>query len=203
MTKIKICGLSREADVEYVNEARPDFCGFIINYPKSKRNVSPDTVRRLSSGLSDGIQPVGVFVNENINLVASLLRDGTLFACQLHGNEDEDYISRLRCVTDKPIIKAFRVKSRAELDLAAVCTADFVLLDSGAGSGVTFDWSLLSGFPRPYFLAGGLNDGNIAAALDTLHPYAVDISSGVETDGVKDRDKILRAVAAVRKNNIL
>ncbi|MCD7776783.1 MAG: phosphoribosylanthranilate isomerase [Firmicutes bacterium] len=198
MTKIKICGLSRSEDIDYVNEARPDFCGFVINVKKSRRCVSPDTVRSLVSRLSDGILPIGVFVNEDAAAVASLLEDGTLYAAQLHGDEDEEYIKSLRQLTDKPIIRAFRVKSREDIAAAEKCSADYILLDSGAGSGVTFDWSIISGISRPYFLAGGLGAENISSAIEKLHPFAVDMSSGVETNGLKDRQKIMDAVAAVR-----
>ncbi|MCD8375299.1 MAG: phosphoribosylanthranilate isomerase [Oscillospiraceae bacterium] len=203
MTKIKICGLSREADIAYVNEAKPDYCGFIIDFPKSHRSVSPARVRELVGALDAGIAPVGVFVNAAPELVADMLRDGTLALAQLHGGEDEDYISRLRRLTDKPLIKAFKIKSAADLPPAAACSADYVLLDSGAGSGETFDWSLLRGFPRPFFLAGGLGPENLRRAIAEVQPMAVDMSSGVETDKIKDREKILAAVAAVRESEAL
>lgn len=194
--RIKICGLSRPEDIDYVNEAKPDFCGFVINFPKSIRNTTPDQVRALRSRLSHEIVPVGVFVNQPVDLVAELLRDGTISMAQLHGNEDDDYIRRLKLSGDYPVIKAFTVKT---MHTAAKCVADYVLLDQGMGSGQTFPWELIGKMERPFFLAGGLGSDNLTEALDKVRPWAVDLSSKVETDGVKDRNKIQAAVQAVRR----
>ncbi len=199
MTKIKICGLSRPCANEYVKEAQPDYSGLIIGVPKSRRNLSPDTVRELRALLRPEIIPVGVFVNAPQEEILRLTQDGTLSMVQLHGQETGAYIASLREKTDLPIIKAFSVTSPADISAAEESPADHILLDNGSGgTGQVFDWSRLSGIRRPYILAGGLGPDNLAAAVGQLHPWAVDLSSGVETDGKKDRGKILAAVEAVR-----
>lgn len=188
MTKVKLCGLSRESDIAAVNKLKPDLVGFVFA-KKSKRYVSPEQAAALKSLLAPGILAAGVFVNEPVEAVAELLDHGVIDVAQLHGSEDDDYIARLRALTDKPIFRAFKVKSEADL----------VLLDSGAGTGKTFDWSLVRSVQRPYFLAGGLDPDNVADAIAALHPYGVDVSSGIETDGVKDESKMAAFVAAARK----
>ena len=199
MTKIKICGLSRPCDIEYVNEAKPDFCGFIINVPKSKRNVSPDTVRQLVKNLSPDVKPVGVFVNAPMDEIAALTEDGTLAYVQLHGKEDEAYIAALRERIHVPIIQAFKVTCPEDVAHAQQSSADYILLDNGSGgTGKTFDWSHLRDITRPYILAGGLGPDNLGLAISQLAPWGVDLSSGVETDGFKDNNKVLAAVQAVR-----
>ena len=199
MTKIKICGLSRPCDIEYVNEAKPDFCGFIINVPKSKRNVSPDTVRQLVKNLSPDVKPVGVFVNAPMDEIAALTEDGTLAYVQLHGKEDEAYIAALREKIHVPIIQAFKVSCPEDVAHAQQSSADYILLDNGSGgTGKTFDWSHLRDITRPYILAGGLGPDNLGLAVSQLAPWCVDFSSGVETDGFKDKNKVLAAVQAVR-----
>ncbi len=200
MTKIKICGLYRPEDVDYVNEAKPDWCGFIINFPRSHRNLTPDRVRELRSHLDPGVTPVGVFVDSPVETVAALLNDGTISIAQLHGREDEGYIAALRKMSPGCTVwKAFKVRAPADLAAANASTADLVLLDNGYGTGEPFDWSLAGGVTRPYILAGGLTPENIPDAVRTLRPWGLDISSGVETDRKKDLQKILAAVAAARK----
>lgn len=199
MTKIKICGLSRLCDISYVNEAQPDYCGFIINVPKSRRNISVPQLASLRSQLKDTILPVGVFVNEPLSQVAELLNQGLISLAQLHGDEDEAYLQALRQLTSAPIIKAFTLSSPEDAMKANASSADYILADSGAGSGRTFDWSLLKHLRRPYILAGGLTPANIPQAIQKLHPWAIDLSSGVESQGVKDREKIREAVAACRQ----
>lgn len=204
MTKIKLCGLSRPEDMDFVNAARPDWCGFIVNFPASHRSVTPDRVRTLRAGLAPDIAPVGVFVDQPVEAVAALLLDGTLSAAQLHGQEDAAYLAALRAAAPGfPLWKAFRVRTPADVVAANASPADLVLLDSGAGSGQTFDWSLLSAVRRPYLLAGGLTPETIPAAVAALHPFGVDLSSGVETDRVKDREKMIAAVQAARKDDLL
>lgn len=198
MTKIKLCGLSRQCDIEWANELRPDYIGFIF-WSKSKRNISPEKARELKAMLSPDIKAVGVFVNEPIENVAALLSDNIIDIAQLHGSEDEEYITKLRTLTDKPIIKAFLLKSKDDAQKAEKSTADAVLLDSGTGTGTSFDWSLLKDISRPYFLAGGLCPENVADAIDKLSPFAVDVSSGIETDNFKDKNKMAAFVNAVRK----
>jgi phosphoribosylanthranilate isomerase len=145
------------------------------------------------------IQSVGVFVNEKPETVVKLLQDGTIDIAQLHGAEDEEYIIQLRQLTDKPIIKAFRIETASDIEKALQSTADYLLLDSGAGTGTVFDWKLIQNIKRPYFLAGGLDADNAAEAVNTLRPYALDVSSGIETSGLKDKSKMAAFVSAVRK----
>lgn len=198
MTKIKLCGLSRQCDIEWANELKPDYIGFIF-WSKSKRNVSPERAKELKALLSPNIKAVGVFVDEPIENIAKLLSDNIIDLAQLHGSEDEEYIARLRTLSDKPIIKAFLLKSKEDAKRAEKSTADHILLHSGMGTGKGFDRSLLKNISRPYFLAGGLYPENVGIAVDTLSPYAVDVSSGIETDNFKDRNKMAAFVNAVRK----
>lgn len=198
MTKIKLCGLSRPCDIQTANELMPEYIGFVFA-PKSKRYIDPQKAARLKGLLSSEIRAVGVFVDEAPGTVAALLNSGVIDIAQLHGGEDEAYIQSLRQRTDQPIIKAFQIKSRRDLAEAKACTADHILLDSGAGTGNVFDWSVLQDVKRPYFLAGGLSPDNVGDAVRLLHPYAVDVSSGIETDGYKDEEKAAAFIAAVRK----
>lgn len=200
--RIKICGLSREEDILYVNEVRPDYAGFVINYPMSHRSISPERLIQLSASLATGIIPVGVFVDEDIDIVASLLNSGAIYAAQLHGAEDDKYISQLRVrAPGKEIIKAFKIRSAVDIATAQNSTADMILLDNGYGTGKCFDWSLIGDIERTFILAGGLTLENIPSAIEKFHPYAVDISSGVETENVKDRMKIIEAVAAAHRED--
>lgn len=202
MTKIKLCGLSRPCDIETANELKPDYIGFVFA-PKSKRYVTYEKATELKSRLSPEIQAVGVFVNEHLQNVANLLQNGIIDMAQLHGDEGEDYIAQLRLLADKPIIRAFRIETASDMKTAEQSTADYILLDSGAGTGTVFDWGLAKSIGRPYFLAGGLDARNVADAVRALHPFAVDVSSGIETDGAKDKIKMAAFVAAVRKENRL
>lgn len=199
MTKIKICGLYRDADVDYVNEATPDFAGFILDFPKSHRNLTPEEAAALRRRLAPGIRAVGVFVDRPVEAVAAAAETVGLDVIQLHGHEDGAYIAALREKTSCAVWKAFKVRSAADLAAAETCGADEVLLDNGYGTGAAFDWSLAAGFHRPFLLAGGLTPENIPEAIRTMRPLLVDISSGVETDKKKDRDKILAAVRAARQ----
>ena len=133
MKKIKICGLSRMADIEAVNAVKPEYCGFVIDFPKSKRNVDKETVKKLSAALEREIVPVGVFVDKSPEDVALLLNSSVILAAQLHGSEDNEYIKRLRALTDKEIWQAFRITSRKDIEKAYNSKADFVLLDAGQG----------------------------------------------------------------------
>ena len=200
MTRIKLCGLSRCCDIEAANELKPEYVGFVFAQ-KSKRYITTEKARELKRILSPDIQTVGVFVKEKPECVAALLNKGIIDIAQLHGGEDEDYMNKLRQLTDKPIIKAFRITSAVDIDKAEQCRADYVLLDSGAGTGTVFDWELIQNIKRPYFLAGGLSPENAEDAVKKLTPYAVDVSSGIETDGVKDKYKMAAFIAAVRKED--
>jgi len=201
MTKIKFCGLTRTGDIEAANELKPDYIGFVF-WPKSKRAVTAGEAKILKSKLDPSIKAVGVFVDEDMEAVKSLLDGGIIDIAQLHGHEDEDYISGLKKASGKPVIKAFRIRSEEDIRKAEASPADLVLLDAGMGDGVTFDWSLIKNTGRPYFLAGGLDPDNAADAVRTLHPYALDVSSGIETDGLKDTNKMAAFAASVRKEDI-
>lgn len=202
MTKIKLCGLKTLSDVEAVNELLPEYVGFVFA-PKSKRYISPAQAEKFRGALSKKISAVGVFVNENLQIVAELLNKGIIDAAQLHGNESEAYIKNLRGLTHKAIIKAFQINTASDVLAAEKSSADFILADSGAGSGKVFDWILLKNLRREYFLAGGLNPDNVADAIKILNPFAVDVSSGIETDGRKDFGKMKSFTKAVRKENFL
>ena len=198
-TRIKICGLTRPEDIRAVNEAKPDFAGFIVEFPKSQRNVTVDQLRQLRKKLDESILPVGVFVNAPVELPAQLLNEGTIALAQLHGQEDEAYIRQLKTMTDQLLIKAFSIKTEEDVKRAIRSEADYILLDQGAGgTGETFDWNLVPAIKRPWFLAGGLGCDNLETAIKMLHPWAADLSSSVETDGHKDPDKIAKAVQTVR-----
>ena len=192
MTKIKLCGLTRPEDIAAANTLEPDFVGFVFA-PKSRRCVTAEQAKALRNHLLPSIQAVGVFVDEEPEQVAALLESETI------GREDEGYLERLRALTEKPIIQAFPIKTPKDLEQAQASSADNILLDSGAGIGIPFDWTLLKNFRRPYFLAGGLGPDNVAQAIRTLHPWGVDVSSGIETGGVKDFHKMAAFAAAVRK----
>ena len=198
MTRIKLCGLKRTCDVEWANESLPEYIGFVFA-KKSKRYVTPKEAEALKKGLHKSIKAVGVFVDEEPESIAELCRQGVIDMVQLHGSEDENYISNLRGIVECPIMKAFCIMTEQDIQRAKKSSADFVLLDSGKGSGSTFDWRLLQGMERRYFLAGGLAPENVTAAIKALQPYGVDASSSLETDGYKDKEKMKAFVEAVRK----
>ena len=211
---IKLCGMRRREDIEAANAVLPNLVGFILS-PGYRRSVALSDALALIEELDPRIAHVGVFVNEPIEAVARFTHafdfDGGDAArtvmVQLHGNEDDNYIERLRHAMAYPgwmgipIIKAFAVRSREDVARAEASAADYVLLDNGTGTGEAFDWSLLEGVARPYFLAGGLGPGNVADAIARLHPFGVDMSSGIETDGWKDPAKMRAAVRAVRDHD--
>lgn len=202
-TKIKLCGMFRSCDIEYVNEAQPDYIGFIVDFPKSHRSLSPDAAERLREKLRLGIKAVGVFVDAPIATPADMAKRGVIDLIQLHGQEDADYIARLRTFTDAPIIKAVKVTSAEDVSRAQTLGTDFLLLDSGTGTGKMFDHGLVDPerITTPFFLAGGLTPENCAQAARAMRPFAVDMSSGIETDRKKDRAKILAAVLAIRESD--
>lgn len=196
--KIKICGLFRNQDTEYANIAEPDYIGFV--FAESRRKVTPEKALELKKNLNPEIKAVGVFVNQNKNLIAELVRNKIIDIIQLHGSEDNTYISELRELTgDTPIIKAVSVKSTEDILKSAEYISDFILLDNGkGGTGEKFDWNLIEKNHR-IFLAGGVNPDNISEAIK-LNPYCIDVSSGAETNGLKDKDKMIQLVRAVRNN---
>lgn len=203
MTKVKICGLSRIEDIEYCNELLPDYIGFILGFPKSKRNVSFEQAKLLKSKLDSSIKSVGVFVNADIDYICSLCDANITDYVQLHGNEDDDYILRLKSKVDKPIIKAVRVQSKEDILSAETLNCDYLLLDTYVkdaigGSGIAFDWSIIPNISKPYFLAGGLNANNVSKAIAMCNPYAVDVSSSVEDGAYKSKQKIAEFISAVK-----
>lgn len=200
MTKIKICGLTRPEDIAAVNALMPDCIGFVF-WPGSSRCVSRGQAEELKGLLRDDITAVGVFVDEDISVVSGLMNDGIVDAAQLHGSESDAYINELKKLTGKPVIRSFRIGSAADAEEAEKSPADMILLDSGAGSGKTFDWDLLRNINRKYILAGGLSAGNVGRAIEKLSPYGVDVSSMVETNGRKDQAKVAEFISAVRKEN--
>ena len=195
-TRIKICGLSRIEDIAVANELLPDYIGFVF-WERSKRNVTKLEAAELKRNLDKRIKAVGVFVDAEIDYIADLINCGIIDVAQLHGSESETYIKKLRDrlaneagSTPCRIIKAFNVNQMTSFEDAENSSADYIMLDSGKGTGITHDWSRLKGLSRPYFLAGGLDPENVSEAVKSLNPFAVDVSSGVETDGVKDASKM-------------
>ena len=202
--KIKLCGMFRDCDINYANEAKPDYVGFILDFPKSHRNIDAETARRLRSRLDTGIKAVGVFVNSPETTCAEYANCGIIDVIQLHGDEDADFIRRLRELTSAPIIKAAKIRTPEDIGRVQALGADYVLLDNGTGTGEMFDHSLLDGaeIRQPFFLAGGLTPENLRQAAESVRPYCVDLSSGVETDRLKDREKMLEAVRVIRELEI-
>lgn len=198
-TLVKICGLMRPEDADALNAAQPDFAGFILS-AGFRRSIDRGQAQAISARLNPTIVPVGVFVDDDLQVIADFVNEGIIRVVQLHGSEDEAYLASLReLLPDTPIVKAFKVREAADVKRANASSADWVLLDNGQGTGEAFDWSVLAAAKRPYLLAGGLGPGNVERAVRELHPRAVDMSSGVETDGRKDPEKIAQAVASVRK----
>ncbi len=201
MTKIKICGLTRVQDIEAVNRWRPDYIGFV--FAKSKRQITSCQANMLKDKLSPDIKAAGVFVNASVQMIVSLFNAGVIEIVQLHGDEDEDYIKELKEALKCPVIKAVSVRSKEQILSAEHLDCDFLLLDTyhkgkRGGSGIAFDHALIPALTKPYFLAGGLNNCSIGRAILDNHPYGVDISSGVETDGVKDERKIKEIIETIR-----
>jgi indole-3-glycerol phosphate synthase/phosphoribosylanthranilate isomerase len=200
-TKVKLCGMFRDDDIAAVNEAHPDYVGFV--FAESKRKVTVEQAKIMKNMLNPEIQAIGVFVDEKVGIISQIASKGIIDMIQLHGDESEDYISTLRLLTDRPIIKAFKVSSKKDIALANASSADLVLLDADVsnmvgGTGQKFDHTLLLGMNRRYVLAGGLNEDNIQDVVEEYHPYCVDVSSGAETEGLKDPVKIKEIVRRVR-----
>ncbi len=191
MVKIKICGIRRLEDIEMVNKYKPDYIGFV--FADSKRKVSHELASQLKANLSPDIISVGVFVNESEDEILKLYADGIIDIAQLHGGESEDYIKYLKDNTNDElkIIKAIEMSEDEDLSVHDNSQADYLLLDSGKGSGKTFDWRLIrKDLKKKFFLAGGINSSNINNAIEEFNPFAIDLSSSLETDGYKDENKI-------------
>jgi phosphoribosylanthranilate isomerase len=201
MTKIKLCGLKHAQDIDTANLLKPDYVGFVFAQ-NSRRAVLDGEAADLRARLDPSIRTVGVFVKEPLDHIEQLLLNGIIDVVQLHGGEDMAYIQQLRARTDKPIWKAFSMNAREDAFFAQQSMADLVLLDSSdGGSGTLFSWGLLDEISRPYFLAGGLTPENVKDAVKMLDPYGVDVSSGIETNGRKDPEKMKAFVSAVRRAN--
>lgn len=194
---VKICGLMSSVDAIYANMAGPDMVGMVFSRGR-RRTVTKDQAAQICSMLGS-IQRVGVFVDEEPQYIADIVDSGLVDTVQLHGVDD----SRFKAVRDAvsvPIIRAYIVKSKEDVQSAASSEADHIILDAGMGSGKTIDWSLLEDVGFPYILSGGLDPSNVLEAIRRLHPAGVDVSSGVETDGIKDPTKMTSFVYAARGN---
>ena len=197
MAKIKLCGLKRACEIEWVNELKPNYVGFVFS-KKSRRYVNPGEAGKLKAMLHSSIKAVGVFVDAKPEVIAGMAELEVIDAVQLHGSEDEAYLRELKRRIKIPVFQAFRITSAEDVKRAEVSSADMVLLDAGAGCGEVFDWNLLKDMKRPYFLAGGLTPENVSQAIKSLRPYGVDASSSLETEGLKDSIKMAAFVEAVR-----
>lgn len=206
MTKIKICGMRSARDIEIVNEYLPDYAGFV--FAPGKRQVNDQLADEMRKALNPLVLAVGVFVNEPLEHIEGLVRQGIIQLVQLHGDEDGSYLHRLKCQIDSPIIKAVRVQKREQILNAFCLPCDYLLLDAYekgqyGGAGKRFSTELIpADMKKPWFLAGGLNPDNAAAAIEETAPWGVDVSSGVETEGIKNFDKIRDFITNVRQREI-
>ena len=206
--KIKTCGLFREEDINYANELKPDYIGFV--FAESKRKVGVEKAYNLKNKLDKEIKSVGVFVNDNLDFILNLIKDKIIDIVQLHGNEDNDFLDNLKTKTNAKIIKFIPVENAESILNSLNIISDFILLDNlKGGAGKTFNWNYLKeafelnnnlkkNFNEKYFLAGGLNKENIGEALK-FNPYCVDLSGGLETDGIKDYEK-MKYIINITKN---
>lgn len=206
--KIKTCGLFREEDINYANELKPDYIGFV--FAESKRKVGVEKAYNLRNKLDKEIKSVGVFVNDNLDFILNLIREKIIDIIQLHGNEDNDFLDNLKTKTNAKIIKFIPVENADSILNSLNIFSDFILLDNlKGGVGKTFNWNYLKEafelnkkfievFNKKYFLAGGLNKENINEALK-FNPYCVDLSGGLETDGIKDFEK-MKYIINITKN---
>lgn len=208
--KIKLCGMMRHCDIEFANAAMPDYVGFV--FADTRRRITAGQAANFRAMLCSEIQAVGVFVDADVAYAGRLLKEGIIDIAQLHGNEDAAYISRLREISDTPVIKAVKVTCAEDILRASELDVDYLLLDTyrkgvPGGTGERFDWDIIDAVRgdkgeqeicgKPFFLAGGLNLNNLKDAA-AVEPYGLDISTGIETDGYKDRDKMIESVQIVR-----
>lgn len=204
MIKVKICGIKTKGEAEILNRWQPDFAGFV--FAEGKRQISLEKAIELKAILSPQIKTVGVFVNAPLEQAARAAERGAIDFIQLHGQEEDSYMEALRNYTDKPLIKALRVRTREDILQGEKLPCDYLLLDtyvkgSWGGSGQAFDWSLIPPIEKPYFLAGGLTGENVELAMNLAAPFALDVSSGVEGPDGKDGEKIREFIDKVRKNH--
>ena len=207
--KVKMCGISKVETIPAVVEAKPDYMGLV--FAPSKRQVTVDQAKILVEELhrgyakkygsdtehdkNDTIKTVGVFVNETVDNLVTIANEANLDAVQLHGDEDEAFIQSLKERTNVEVWKAIQIRTAADTEKWIDSSADMLLFDAyhkdeRGGTGDVFDWSCLDEFERPFMLAGGIDSTNVARAIRTVRPYGIDISSGIETNGVKDDEKI-------------
>lgn len=215
--KVKMCGISKVETIPAVVEAKPDYMGLV--FAPSKRQVTVDQAKTLVEELhkqytkrynngaeqsnNDEIKTVGVFVNETLDNLVSIATEANLDVVQLHGDEDEAFIQSLKERTNVEVWKAVQIRSAADAEAWIDSSADMLLFDAyhkdeRGGTGEVFDWSCLDEFERPFMLAGGIDSANVARAIRTVRPYGIDISSGIETEGVKDDEKIKAFTNIVR-----
>lgn len=215
--KVKMCGISKVETIPAVVEAKPDYMGLV--FAPSKRQVTVDQAKTLVEALhkqytkrynngteqsnNDEIKTVGVFVNETLDNLVTIATDANLDVVQLHGDEDEAFIQSLKERTSVEVWKAVQIRSAADAETWIDSSADMLLFDAyhkdeRGGTGEVFDWSCLDEFERPFMLAGGIDSTNVARAIRTVRPYGIDISSGIEIDGVKDDEKIKAFTNIVR-----
>lgn len=200
MVKVKICGLRRKEDIEYANELKPDYVGFV--FAKSKRQIEVEQALDLISLLDKEIKTVGVFVNEPVENALKIAQTLNLDVLQFHGDETQDYIDNFKNFT---VWKAIRIKDKEDLEKTKQFKVNSFVFDTltkneYGGTGKTFNWEVLKGFELnvPIILAGGLNENNVEEAIRIVNPYAVDVSSGVETEGYKDFKKLKSFIEKVR-----
>lgn len=192
MAKIKICGMRRDEDIDFANSLRPDYIGFVLT-EGFRRSITPETAARLKKRLGGGIKAVGVFVNDSTDNINLLFERNVIDIAQLHGDESPEYCKMIKA----PIIKYFNC-SNGEPDDLDKYDVDYFLFDSGTGTGRAFDWSNIPKTDKPFFLAGGISESNVKQAIDTAKPFAVDVSSSVETNGYKDYKKMKRFMEMAR-----
>ena len=200
--KVKMCGISKVETIPAVVEAKPDYMGLV--FASSKRQVTVEQAKTLVEVLHKqckaqndtvSIKTVGVFVNETLDNLVTIANEANLDVVQLHGDEDEAFIQSLKERTNVEVWKAIQIRSAADAAAWIDSSADMLLFDAyhkdeRGGTGDVFDWSCLDTFERPFMLAGGIDSTNVARAIRTVRPYGIDISSGIETNGVKDDEKI-------------
>ena len=219
--KVKMCGISKIETIPAVIEANPDYMGLV--FAPSKRQVTVDQAKSLVKELhkqygnrysrdevqcsndvvQEFIKTVGIFVNETLDNLVTIATEVNLDAVQLHGDEDEAFIQSLKERTNVEVWKAVQIRSAADAETWIDSSADMLLFDAyhkdeRGGTGEVFDWSSLDEFERPFMLAGGIDSTNVARAIRTVRPYGIDISSGIETEGVKDDEKIKAFTNIVR-----
>lgn len=199
MVKVKICGICHEAEIGIMNELVPDFVGFVF-VKKSRHFIAPEHAGYLRSKLRKGIKSVGVFANESLRSVALCVETAGLNMVQLHGDETAEYIAALREYIRCPIMKVYKVARPIDAERAMYSTADYVMLDGGsAGDGKTFDWSMLGRVRRKFFLSGGLTPDNMEQALLLdPRPYALNASSGLEANRMKDYRKVMKFILGIK-----